>query len=188
VAIQDCCHVMALLSVLSICRSLAQLQTLRKTRKHCFLEGIYKGPSDNTLLPRGGQHSAETSRHEANLALSRVGTVDPVGMACPPLRTVLTPLSVYGSPSLKNVLEAVLFNRAAFACPTFPAWHPRTVSLPLSDSLSSVLPRLIRWLIQILWLLNPLQANVGYSGDSVAIQVFTLKRSTSLGNPAFQHE
>jgi hypothetical protein len=42
--------------------------------------------------------------------------------------------------------------------------------------------------IQILWLLNPLQANVGYYGDSVAIQVFTLKRSPSLGNPAFQHE
>jgi hypothetical protein len=57
-------------------------------------------------------------------------------------------ISVYGSPSLEHVLEAVLFNRAAFACPTFPAWNPRTVSLPLSDSLSSVLPRLIRWLIQ----------------------------------------
>jgi hypothetical protein len=30
----------------------------------------------------------------------RVGTVDPVGMACPPPRTVLTPFGVYGSPSL----------------------------------------------------------------------------------------
>jgi hypothetical protein len=29
----------------------------------------------------------------------RVGTVDPVGMACPPLRTVHTPFGVYGSPS-----------------------------------------------------------------------------------------
>jgi hypothetical protein len=105
-----------------------------------------------------------------------------------PLRTGRTPCSVYGSPSLDNVLEAVLFNRAAFACPPFPAWNPRTVSLPLSDALSSVLPRLIRWLIQILWLLNPLQANVGYYGDSVAIQVFTRKRNASLGNPAFQHE
>ena len=129
-----------------------------------------------------------TSWSSPNSTFSRVGTVDPVGMACPPLRTVRTPCSVYGSPSLENVLEAVLFNRAAFACPTFPAWNPRTVSLPLSDALSSVLPRLIRWLIQILWLLNPLQANVGYYGDSVALQVFTRKRNTSLGNPAFQHE
>jgi hypothetical protein len=98
----------------------------------------------------------QTSWLPPNSTLSRVGTVDPVGMACPPLRTVLTPLSVYGSPSLKNVLEAVLFNRAAFACPTFPAWNPRTVSLPLSDSLSSVLPRLIRWLIQLLLAAKPI--------------------------------
>src|SRR5436309_1846505 len=33
-------------------------------------------------------------------SLGRVGTVDPVGMACPPPRTVLTPFGVYGSPSL----------------------------------------------------------------------------------------
>src|SRR5215471_21554853 len=85
---------------------------------------------------------------QSSLSNCRVGTVDPVGMACPPLRTVRTPLSVYGSPSLEHVLEAVLFNRAAFACPTFPAWNPRTVSLPLSDSLSSVFPLLIRWRIQ----------------------------------------
>src|SRR5262249_41152960 len=88
--------------------------------------------------------------------LSRVGTVDPVGMACPPLRTVRTPCSVYGSPSLENVLEAVLFNPAAFACPTFPALNPRTVSLPLSDSLSSVLPLLIRGLIQCILAAKPI--------------------------------
>ena len=43
----------------------------------------------------------------------------------------------------------------------------------------TVLPRLILWLIQTLWLLNPLQANVGYYGDSVTIQVAGLNRHTS---------
>lgn len=48
----------------------------------------------------------------------------------------------------------------------------RTVSLPLSGWCSTVLPRLILWLIQkAFWWLRPLQANVGYYGDSVAIQV-----------------
>jgi hypothetical protein len=59
------------------------------------------------------------------------------------------------------------------------AWNPRTVSLPLSVQLSTVLPRLILWLIQTLWLLNPLQANVGYYGDAVTIQVAGLNRPTS---------
>jgi len=40
----------------------------------------------------------------------------------------------------------------------------------------------------MLWLLNPLQANVGYYWDSVAIQVSELNLNTSLGNPAFQHD
>ena len=38
------------------------------------------------------------------------------------------------------------------------------------------------------WLLNLLQANVGYNGDSVTIQVAELNQHTSLGNPAFQHD
>jgi len=37
------------------------------------------------------------------------------------------------------------------------------------------------------WLLNPLQANVGYYGDSVAIQVAELNQHSCWGNPAFQH-
>src|SRR4029434_1114314 len=61
----------------------------------------------------------------------------------PPSEPYVHLVGVYGPPSLEHFLEAVLFNRAAFACPTFPAWNPRTVSLPLSDSLSSVLPLLI---------------------------------------------
>jgi hypothetical protein len=40
----------------------------------------------------------------------------------------------------------------------------------------------------LLWLLNPLQANVEYYGDSVTIQVVELNQHTSLGNPAFQHD
>jgi hypothetical protein len=60
---------MAPFAVPSASRSPEQLQTLRKTRKHYFLEGIYTGPRDDTPLPRGGQHSVETSGHEANLAL-----------------------------------------------------------------------------------------------------------------------
>ena len=48
----------------------------------------------------------------------------------------------------------------------------RTVALPLSVWCSTVLPRLILWLIQkAFWLLHPLQANLGYYGDSVTIQV-----------------
>src|SRR5712664_1608194 len=38
--------------------------------------------------------------HPPSHPYGRVGTVDPVGMACPPPRTVLTPFGVYGSPSL----------------------------------------------------------------------------------------
>src|SRR5712691_2655604 len=65
----------------------------------------------------------------------------------------------------------------------------RTVSLALSFWLSIMLPCLIPGLIQVLpWLLNPLQANVGYYGDSVAIQVDGLNHHTSLGDPAFQRE
>jgi hypothetical protein len=43
----------------------------------------------------------------------------------------------------------------------FLTYDTRTVSLPLSVLLSTVLPLLIHWLIQKIWLLNPLQANVG---------------------------
>src|SRR5215472_14050518 len=57
---------------------------------------------------------------------------------------------------LEGVLEAVLFKRTAFACPTFPAWDSRTVSLPLSVQLSIVLPPLILWLIQITLAAKPI--------------------------------
>src|ERR1700739_3040210 len=99
-------------------------------------------------------------------------------MACPPPRTVLAPfrrirLSILGS-APEAYLLAVSIRMTFFRHGT-----QRTVSLPLSVQLSNVLPRLILWLIQNLWLLHPLQANVGYYGDSVTIQVAGLNRHTS---------
>ena len=84
------------------------------------------------------------------------------------VRDTAQPFSAYGSPSL------IVFQRrtsltVSIRMTFFSAWNPRTVSLPLSVRLSHVLPRLIPWLTQrrialmcYLWLLNPLQANVGY--------------------------
>ena len=107
-------------------------------------------------------------------------------MACLPPRTVLARFRAHGSPSF-SVPEAYFVNAQHSHEQRF-GMEPRTVSLPLSVWLSSVLPRLIPWLIQNFWLLHPLQANVGYYGDSVTIQVAELNQLTSLGNPAFQHD
>src|SRR5216683_3602396 len=133
-------------------------QGVRRTRKLC----------------RAQQSSITRSRtpsfHRRIRSLSEVGTVSPEGMACPPSRTVRAPFSAHGSPSL-CCSRGVLFQRSACACPHFSAWNPRTVSLPLSVWLSTVLLPLIPWLIQVYWLLDPLQAHVGSYGDSVTIQV-----------------
>src|SRR5713101_1452759 len=118
-------------------------QGFRRTRKLC----------------RAQQISITRSRtptfHRRIRSLSRVGTVDPEGMACPPPQTVLAPFSAYGSPSL------IVFQRrtsltVSIRMTFFSAWNPRTVSLPLSVRLSHMLPRLIPWLIQIALAAQPI--------------------------------
>jgi len=69
-------------------------------------------------------------------------------MACPPPRTVLARFRAHGSPSF-SVPEAY-FVTAQHSHEQRFGMEPRTVSLPLSVWLSSVLPRLIPWLIHLL--------------------------------------
>ena len=94
------------------------------------------------------------------------------GVACPPPRTVLAPFGAHGSPSLV-LLQRRTFSAASIRMTSCSAWNPRTVSHPLNFWLSTVFPRLRPWLIQNLWLLNPLQANVGYYGDSVTLHLLS---------------
>src|SRR5262245_3245551 len=68
-------------------------------------------------------------------------------MACPPPRTVLARFRAHGSPSF-SVPEAY-FVHAQHSHEQRFGMEPRTISLPLSVWLSSVLPRLIPWLIHI---------------------------------------
>src|SRR5215813_3684448 len=86
----------------------------------------------------------------------RVGTVDPCGYGVSPSPNRACTFPRTRLSILEGVLEAVLFKRTAFACPTFPAWDSRTVSLPLSVQLSIVLPPLILWLIQITLAAKPI--------------------------------
>ena len=57
-----------------------------------------------------------------------------------PLRTVLAPFSAHGSPSLV-LFERLYLSTDRIRRSSFPASNPRTVPLPLSVSLSSMLPR-----------------------------------------------
>ena len=56
---------------------------------------------------------------------------------------------------LSSVPEAY-FSTVSIRMTSFSAWNLRTVSLPLSCSLSSVLPLLIRWLIQFVLAAKPI--------------------------------
>jgi hypothetical protein len=80
-------------------------------------------------------------------SLCEVGTVGPMGMACPPSRTVRARFRAYGSPSLCEHPIPTWFT-VSIRMTSLSVWDTRTVSLPLSVRLSTVLPRLIPWLIQ----------------------------------------
>jgi SET domain len=86
---------------------------------------------------------------------SRVGTVDlfRCGVSPSPNRACTfqrTRLSI-----LSSVPEAY-FSTVSIRMTSFSAWNLRTVSLSLSCSLSSVLPLLIRWLIQCILAAKPI--------------------------------
>src|SRR5262249_32658729 len=88
--------------------------------------------------------------------IGRVGTVDPCGYGVSPSPNRACTFPRTRLSILEGVLEAVLFKRTAFACPTFPAWDSRTVSLPLSVQLSIVLPPPILSLIHIILAAKPI--------------------------------
>ena len=85
----------------------------------------------------------------------RVGTVDPCGWACPPPRTVLAPCSAHGSPSLCLHPIPTWFS-VSIRMTSRSVWDTRTVSLPLSVRLSTILLPLIPWLIQIVLAAQPI--------------------------------
>jgi hypothetical protein len=97
----------------------------------------------------------KTSWPPTNSTLSRVGTVDlfRCGVSPSPNRACTfqrTRLSI-----LSSVPEAY-FSTVSIRMASFSAWNLRTVSLSLSCSLSSVLPLLIRWLIQFILAAKPI--------------------------------
>jgi len=105
------------------------------------------------------RYGLETRPHPADEAVERLQKVGFPSPCSPSYRALAFPLGGF-SPTehaslrwthnractfqrtrlsiLGFVLEAVLLVCAACACSDFPAWHPRTVSLPLRIALSSV--------------------------------------------------
>ena len=72
-----------------------------------------------------------------------------------PSRTVRARFRAYGSPSLCEHPIPTWFT-VSIRMTSLSVWDTRTVSLPLSVRLSTVLPRLIPWLIQITLAAQPI--------------------------------
>jgi hypothetical protein len=122
------------------------------------------------------RYSLETRHHPADGAVERLQRVGFPSPCAPSYRALAFPL--VGLPPtahaslrwthhractsqrtrlsiLRSVPEAY-FSTVSIRMTSFSAWNLRTVSLSLSCSLSSVLPRLIRWLIQCILAAQPM--------------------------------